>query len=143
MNGNNNLNFDLIWSTAYLIDNVYNDLMDKTTIDEHGKKINKYMYQAITKFQDIRRKSPVTFFDIVKADLSSETKKHLNEYIKDCNSESKIYQKLNGIMTEVISLIYKRAESLILSNLKFEDEVWVKKTINEICSLIKNRWRFV
>src|SRR4029079_13636771 len=109
----------------------YNDLMDKTTIDEHGKKINKYMYQAITKFQDIRRKSPVTFFDIVKADLSSETKKHLNEYIKDCNSESKIYQKLNGIMTEVISLIYKRAESLILSNLKFEDEVWVKKTINE------------
>jgi|SRR6478736_7546622 len=75
------------WSAAYLIDNVFNDLMDKTIIDKNGKKINKYIYQAITKFDDFRRKSPVTFFDINKDDLSTKTKNQLNDYVKDCNSE--------------------------------------------------------
>jgi hypothetical protein len=132
-----------IWSTAYLIDNIFNDLMDKSMEDKNGKKINKYVYQAITKLQDFRRKSPATFFDIFKDDLSNETVKRLNNYITDCNSENKIYKKLNGLMTEVIALIYKQAESLILSNIENEDVVWVKKAINEMRQLIKNRWRLV
>jgi hypothetical protein len=143
---NDNINTSLsndVWSLAYLIDNMFNDLVDKSIVDKNGNKINKYIYQAITKFNDFRRKSSVIFFDIFKEDLSIETKKHLNEYIKDCNSEIKIYQKLNGIMTEVIALIYKQAESLILSNLEYEDLVWIKKAINEIRERIKNRWRFV
>jgi hypothetical protein len=144
MNGNikTSLSND-IWSSEYLIDNIFNDLINKSIVDKNGIKINKYINRAATKFQDIRRKSSVTFFDIFNEDLSNETKKHLNDYINDYNSESKIYQKLNGIMTEVIALIYKQAESLILSNLEYEDLVWIKKAINEIRERIKNRWRFV
>src|SRR4051812_37210406 len=127
MNGNSDLNLDTIWSTEYLIDNIFNDLMDKTIIDKHGNKINKYIHQSITKFNDFRRKSAVTFFDINKDDLATETKRQLNYYVKDCDSKLKIYQKLNGIITEVIALIYKQAESLILSNIKYEDITWVKK----------------
>lgn len=67
----------------------------------------------------------------------------MNEYIKDCNSGCRIYEKLNGIMTEVIAQIYKQAESLILSNVEYMDIVWVKKTINEIREIITKRWRFV
>ena len=46
-------------------------------------------------------------------------------------------------MTEVIALIYKQSESLIISNIEYEDIVWVKKTINEIRERIRNKWRFV
>src|SRR6188472_4092365 len=107
------------WSLAYLIDNIFNDLMDKSTIvdKKNVTKINKYIYQTITKFDDFIRKSPVTLFDIFIGDLSEETKKQLNDYTKTCNTQRKRYLKLNGIMTEVIALIYKQAESLILSNL--------------------------
>ncbi len=132
-----------IWSTAYLIDNIFNDLMNKSIEDKNGKKINKYIYQAVTKFLDFRIKSPVTFFNIFKDDLSNETKKHLNDDLKDHSSESKIYQKLNGIMTEVIALIYKQSESLIISTIEYEDTVWVNKTINEIRDQLRNKWRFV
>ncbi len=143
MNDNHDNPFDNIWSTEYLIDNIFNDMMDKSTEGNNGNNINKYINQAIIKFQDFRKKSSVTFFDICKSDLSNETRKHLNDYVKDCSSESKIYQKLDGIMTEVVALIFKQAESLILSCIEFEDEVWVKKTINEIRDLIKKRWRLV
>jgi hypothetical protein len=132
-----------IWSTAYLIDNIFNDLMDKSIEDKNGKKFNKYIHQAITKFQDFRRKSSLTFFYIFKDDLSAETKKHLNDYIKTCNTPKKRYQKLNGIMTEVIALIYKQAESLILSNIELEDIIWVKKAINEIRERLRNKWRMI
>ncbi|HEY6536188.1 MAG TPA: hypothetical protein VIY08_10420 [Candidatus Nitrosocosmicus sp.] len=122
----------------HLVDNTFNDLMDA------DKKHNKYIHQAFSKFKDLRRNSQVTFFDIFKDDLSNETKKHLNDYIKDCSSsKSKIYQKLNGIITEVIYLIYKQAEFLIISSIEYEDIVWVKKTINEIRNLIRKRWRLV
>jgi hypothetical protein len=132
------------WSLSYLVDNIFNDLMDKSTVDDNnGYKINKYIYQAVTKFQDFRRKSPVTFFDIFKDDLSTETKKHLKDYTKTCNTQRKRYQKLNAIMMEVIALIYKQSESLILYSIEYEDLVWIKKAINEIRDRIKNKWRFV
>jgi len=143
MNGNSDLNLDTIWSTTYLIDNIFNDLMDKTIIDDQGNKINKYIHQSITKFNDFRRKLSVTFFYVFAEDLANETRKQLNYYVKDCDSKLKKYRKLNGIITEVIALIYKQAESLILSNIKYEDITWIKKAINEIRDLIKNRWRIV
>jgi hypothetical protein len=132
-----------IWSTACLIDNIFNDLMDKKYENKNNNKINKYIYQAVTKFDEFRRKSSVTFFDISIGDLSKKTKNYLNDYIKPCNTQRKKYQKLNGIMTKVIALIYKQAESLILSNIEYEEEVWIKKTINEIRESIKKRWRFI
>jgi hypothetical protein len=132
-----------IWSTAFLIDNIFNDLIGKVLEDKNNKKLNKYIYQSIIKFKDFRRKSPVTFFDIFKDDLANETRKQLNYYVKDCDSEIKIYHKLNGIITEVIALIYKQTESLILSSIEYEDTGWIEKTINEIRERIKNRWRFV
>ena len=125
-----------------MIDNIFNDLFSKTIEDKNRNKINKYIYQAVTKFDEFRRKSLVTFFDITIKDLSNETWQQLNEYIADCNSEDKIHRKLDGIITEVIALIYKQAESLILSSITYEDITWVKKAINEIRERIKKRWRF-
>lgn len=130
-----------IWSTAYLIDSIFNDLMDKFIEDKNGNKMNKYICHAIIKLQDFRINSPVTFFEIIIDDLSTVTRQQLNDYVKNRNSESKMHHKLNGIMTEVISLIYKQAESLILSSIEYEDSVWVKKTINEIRERIKNKWK--
>ena len=83
---------------------------------------NKYIIQSITKFRYFRIKSPVTYFDIHK-DFKDDTKKDIELYIKDCKSKEQAYQKLDGIITEVIALIYRQARPLILSTLEYEDPV--------------------
>ena len=133
----NNKDFDNgnveYWSYSYLVDNIFNNLMGPD---------NKYIIQSITKFPYFRIKSPVTYFDIHN-DFKEDTKKDIELYIKDCKSKEQAYQKLDGIITEVIALIYRQARPLILSTLKYEDPVWVERTINEIRSTLSYKWRFV
>jgi|tagenome__1003787_1003787.scaffolds.fasta_scaffold20176594_1 hypothetical protein len=121
------------WSYYYLVDNIFNNLMGS----------NKYIIQAITKFQYFRRKSPVTFFEICIKDIKDETKKEFDLYLKDCKSQDEAYKKLDGIITEIIALIYKEAQPLILSGVEHMDPVWVEKAINEIRTLVSKKWRFV
>ena len=121
------------WSHAYLVDNIFNNLMSPD---------NKYIIQSITKFPYFRIKSPVTFFDIYK-DIKEDTKRDLELYVRDCNSQEQAYRKLDGIFTEVIALIYRQSRPLILSTLEYEDPVWVERSINEIRSTISYKWRFV
>jgi hypothetical protein len=121
------------WSYSYLVDNIFNNLMSPD---------NKYIIQARTKLPYFRIKSPVTFFDIYN-DFKEDTKKDIELYVKDCKSHEQAYQKLDGIITEVIALIYRQARPLILSTLEHEDPVWVERTINEIRSTLSYRWRFV
>ena len=121
------------WSYAYLVDNIFNDMMSPD---------NKYVIQAKTKLTDFRRNSPVTFFDIYK-DFKEDTKKDLALYVRDCNSQEQVYRKLDGIITEVIALIYREARPLILSSINYEDPVWVERAINEIRSTVSYKWRFV
>lgn len=56
------------WTYWYLIDNTFNSLMNLGS---------KYICQAVEKFNDFRRKSPVTYFIIYKKDFSNETRKRL------------------------------------------------------------------
>ena len=121
------------WSYAYLVDNIFNDMMSPD---------NKYIIQAKTKLTDFRRNSSVTFFDIYN-DFKEDTKKDLALYVRDCNSQEQVYRKLDGIITEVIALIYREARPLILSSINYEDPVWVERAINEIRSTISYKWRFV
>ena len=121
------------WSYAYLVDNIFNDMMSPD---------NKYVIQAKTKLTDFRRNSSVTFFDIYN-DFKEDTKKDLALYVRDCNSQEQVYRKLDGIFTEVIALIYREARPLILSTIKYEDPVWVERAINEIRSTVSYKWRFV
>jgi hypothetical protein len=134
---NNNKDFDNdevnYWSFSYLIDNIFNNLMNS----------NKYIIQAVTKFNDFRRKSPVTLFVIDIKDLKEDTRNDLKLYVKDCKSSVEVYQKLDGLITEVIALIYNEAKSLILSTVKHMDPVWVERAINDIRSTVSNKWRFV
>ena len=121
------------WSYYYLVDNIFNNMMSPD---------NKYIIQAITKYHHFRRKSPVTFFDICK-DFEEDTKRDLELYVKDCDSTEQVYHKLDGIITEVIALVYREARPLILSTIKYGDPVWVERAINEIRSTISYKWRFI
>jgi hypothetical protein len=121
------------WSYSYLVDNIFNNLMST----------NKYIFQAKEKFRYFRIKSEVTFFEIYTKDLKEDTKRDLDLYLKDCKSPIERYQKLNGIITEIIALIYKEAQPLILSDVEHMDPVWVERAINEIRSTISYKWGFV
>src|SRR4051794_1336532 len=78
------------WSYSYLLDNIFNNLMGPN---------NKYIIQAITKFNYFRIKSPVTFFDICTKDFKEDTEKDIKLYVKDCRSQRAVYQKLDGPIT--------------------------------------------
>ncbi len=134
---NNNKDYDDHFeSCSYerLIDIIFNDVMGSD---------NRYIIQAITKFHNLRRKSPVTFFDIHKKDIDDNTHKQIDLYIKNCKTQEEAYHKLNGVITDVIALIYKEAEPLILSSIEFEDKVWVKRAINEMRTAVSKKWRLV
>ena len=110
---------------------------------ENGIKINKYILQATNKFKYFRLKSPEVKFCIYIKDFKEDTTKHLELYVSACNSKEQVYHKLDGIITEVIALVYREARPLILSTLEYEDPVWVERSINEIRSTISYKWRFV
>ena len=145
MNSNNNTSLgNSIWSTSYLIDNIFNDLMDTSKEDKNGKKLNKYIHQALTKFQDFRIKSPKAIFLIRIKDLNKETTIiHLETYVKDCKTPDEKRIRLDGIFTEVIARIVKQAQPLILSNIKYEDIEYTKITLNEIREIISLKWDLV
>ena len=131
-----------IWSYGYLLDKIFNDLMDCQGT-ENGIKINKYILQARDKFNYIRLKSPEVKFCIYIKDFKEDTTKHLELYVSVCNSKEQVCHKLDGIITEVIALVYREARPLILSTIKYGDPVWVERAINEIRSTISYKWRFV
>jgi len=131
-----------IWSHGYLIDNIFNNLMD-CHVSENGLRINKYILQARDKFKYIRLKSPVVKFYIYKKDIKYDTNKEIELYIKDHRSKDKSYRKLDGLISEVIAQIYKEAEPLILSTIEYEDPVWVKRSINEIRTCVSKNWEVV
>ena len=108
--------------------------------DKNAKSC-KYIQQIADKFEFFRRRSPTTYFDIDKKDLSAETIKQLEDYTKDCKTTGERYRKLNGPFTEVIAWIAIQAESRIMSSKMEVDTVWIKKSIHEIRELVSFRWR--
>src|SRR4051812_41420086 len=57
------------WSYEYLIDKIFNDLMDIRGRLEKDKRINKYILQAVKKFKYIRIKLPDVKFSIYAKDF--------------------------------------------------------------------------
>ena len=66
------------WSYEYLVDNVFNDLMDS---------YSKYIHQVTKKFNDFRINFPVTLFYIYKKDIKINTIKKIEYYIINCKTE--------------------------------------------------------
>ena len=128
-----------IWLTEYLIDNIFNNLLESE--NNKDKTRSKYVGQIIDKLKYFRLKSPNAFFEIFIKNLESETIKQIEIHIKDCKSAKEKYYKLDGIFTEVISRIAKQAEPLIISNVKFEDVSWIKTSINGIRELVSLKWK--
>jgi len=135
--------FSDTWTYGHLVDKIFNDLMDSRVLEKDKKRINKYILQAAEKFKYIRIKSPEIKFSIYFQDFKEDTIKDIHLYVKDCKSKDEVYLKLDGPISEVIALIYKEAQPLILSTIKYEDSEWVEKSINGIRTLISRKWRFV
>ena len=130
-------------SDEYLINRLFNDLMSKTEIDEIGARNFKYLHQAISKFQYFRIPSNVTYFNILWNDLSDDVKNYLLFLVKDyCDVETQ-NNKLDGIMTEVIALIFQEAKPSILSKIENKDErTRTEMSINSIRSYVTRKWHF-
>ena len=137
--GNDNDNGN--WTPHYLVDKIFNDLMENG--DNEITKQNKYLVQIKEKFLLFRLKSDKTFFEIYYQDLNNETKRLIENYIKDCKTPKEKYVKLNYIFTEVIASIVKQAEHLIISQKTEENITWIKRSINEIRECVSLRWKLI
>jgi hypothetical protein len=103
--GNKINNLNIKYPLDYIQNRIFNDLMNKTVIDRDGNRVVKYIHQARREFQDSKINSQLSKFDIYWEDLSEETGKNINDYIQYCNDVEERYNKLDGIMTEVIAQI--------------------------------------
>ncbi len=130
-----------IWTFECLVENMFVDLMDNGYAK--NTKSNKYIHQVADKFDFFRIRSPITFFEIDKKDLSNETREQLEDYAKGCRTKEERYQKFDGLFTEVIALIAKQAEPKITSSRMGMDIVWVKKSVHEVREFVSSRWRLV
>ncbi len=128
------------WAFECYVDHLFNNLMDNGYAK--NTKSNRYIKQAVAKFNDFRKSVAVCFY-IHKKDIADDTKHQLDLYIQNCKNENEANHKLNGLFVEVIALIYKEAEPQILSGSEFEDIQWVKKAINEIRTRVSKKWRLV
>lgn len=129
------------WTDGYIFNNIFNNLMDNGC---HGNKgQNKYIDQMVHKFRFFRIKSPSTYFEIDKNDLDAQTIKQIEDIIKGCKTPKEKYLKLNGVFVQSISRIAKQAEPIILSQMIYEDIVWVKASLNEIWELVSFKWKLI
>jgi hypothetical protein len=131
-----------IWNCNYLIDKIFNDLIENG-YDNHAKKQNTYIDQIADKFRFFRLKSYNTYFDIYIQDLDKETILQIESYTSSCKTSNEKYLKLNGIFAEVIARITKQAEPLILSQEFNGDVTWLKSSLNEIRETISFKWKIV
>jgi hypothetical protein len=126
-----------IWSCNYLIDNIFNDLMD-------GQKADVYIKQFIDKFKYFRIKSPNIFFLINLKDLDKDTTIfQLERFVEDCKTPDEKRRRLDGILTDVIARIAKQAQPMISSQIKYEDIEYVKTVLDETREIVSLRWKIV
>lgn len=106
-------------------------------------KSNRYIIQIVNKFKYFRIKAEGKRFEISLKDLNSEALYHITEYTKDCKDPDEKYEKLDGIIVEVISRIIKQAEPAILSSYSKEFRLFAKVALNEIREVSSRRWKMV
>lgn len=128
------------WLPSYLEDKIYNDLM--RCIDGYDLS-KKYISQWIDKFKYIILRSPITFYEIDIKDLTNETIKLIEEYTIDCTTQTSQYEKLNGIMPDVIARISRQAEHKILSNKSITYTTLIQTNLNSTRELVSFRWKFI
>lgn len=134
---NNVVTLEEIWTDSYLIDKIFNDLVD-------GQKDQEYIKQFIDKFHYFRIKAPNVFFLIDLNDLNKDTTRiQLEICIRNCKTPYEKRVRLDGILTDVIARIAKQAQPLILSQTKYENIEYVKTAINETREIVSLRWKLV
>lgn len=124
------------WSPNYLIDNIFNNLMENNS--------RKYIDQLVTKFKYFIIRSPNIYFIIEKKDLSDEVTRHLELYVKDCKTRNEKYIQLDYIFTEVIAEIAREARPSLLAG--WEEDRFIElrnREINSIRSLVSWKWKLV
>ncbi len=109
--------------------------------DEKGVE-NKYVDQFEEKFEYLRIGSPTAYFDISFKDLRDETKQHIKEFTRDCETPAEFYRKLNGIIPGVIAGIAKQTEHRILAKSSAKDDILLRKALSSIREIASNHWRF-
>ena len=130
-----------IWEDGYLIDNIFNNLMDNGYYG--NKSRNKYVDQLVYKFKFFTIKSPSTYLEIDRIDLDAQTIKQIEDCINGCKTPKEKYLKLDGTVVEVISHIAKQAEPIVLSQRIYEDPVWIKASLNKISNLVTLKWKLM
>ncbi|MGD9532201.1 MAG: hypothetical protein AB7V56_00320 [Candidatus Nitrosocosmicus sp.] len=124
-----------IWSPNYLVDNIFNNLMESNS--------RKYIDQLVTKFKYFIIRSPNVYFTIEKKDLSDEVISHLEFYINDCKTKNEKYMKLNYIFTEVIAEIAGESRPSLLAGCEDKFIELRNKEINSIRSLVSSKWKLI
>lgn len=133
---------DTSWTYECLVDNIFVNLMENGC--DIDKKSNKYVLQFIDKFRYFRRRSPSTYFEINKKDLSAETINQLESYTKYCRTTGERYSKMDGVIVEAIARIAKQAQPEILSSCTDDDNRdLLKVALWEIREMVSFQWTFV
>ncbi len=123
------------WSPNYLIDNIFNNLMENNP--------SEYINQLVTKFKYFIIRSPNVYFIIEKKDLSDSVIRHLELYIKDCKTRNEKYIRLDYLFTEVIAEIAREARPSLLAGWEDKFVELRKREVNSIRSLVSLRWKLV
>lgn len=124
-----------------LVDVIFVSLMENGY--NENTKSNKYIVQFVHKFRFFRIKSPETSFEISYKDLNIEALNYIKDYTKDCKTTEEKYQKLDGVITEVIARITKQAEPIILSSITSEGILWTKTSLNQIREVVSQKWALI
>jgi hypothetical protein len=123
------------WSLNYLIDNIFNNLMENNS--------KKYINQLVTKFKYFIIRSPNVYFVIEKRDLGYEVIGHMEYHVKDCKTKNEKYMKLNYVFTEVVAEIAREARPSLLAGWEDKFIELRKREVNSIRSLVSLRWKLI
>lgn len=141
MNVVDNVNDDDHWSDNYIVDRIFNSLIEIV----HDKQTNskKYIIQLAKKFLLFITGSPTVRFYIDISDLDEELRTKLKQRVESCKTVEDSYNRLNYIITEVIFRIAKQTEPLILSRVKEGDPTIDKMFILRMREWVSNKWEIV
>ena len=129
------------WTRGSLVDSIFNNLSECES-NNSGETQNKYVAQIIDKLKYLRLKLPDVCFEIDKNDLKPETTKQIKIYTRDYETPDKRYGRLDGVITQVIARIAKKARPMILSDSDNKD-IGLETSLNEIEDLVTFKWNLI
>ncbi len=129
------------WALSRLADEIFIDLMKNDNYNKDEVQ-NKYVDEFENKF-NLSLGSSKTYFEISFKDLNEETIDYLKHHTEYCRTKEEQYQKIDGIIPDVIAEIAKQTEHRFLANIKGEDPILLTMTLCNIREFASNHWRFI